>query len=60
MFSSTTMLLSMVMPMAKATPASEMTLMVRPVTSRPRKAATAQMGMPMAPMRVAGVERRKR
>ena len=31
--------------MAKATPASEITLMVRPVSSRPRKAAMVQMGM---------------
>jgi hypothetical protein len=46
MLSSTTMVLSMVMPMAKAMPASEMTLMVRSSSSSPMKPATVQTGMP--------------
>src|SRR5690606_31881492 len=52
MFSSTTMLLSTVMPMAKAMPAREMTLMVRPNSNSPREAATVHTGMPMTPIRV--------
>jgi len=59
MLSSTTMALSSVMPMAKATPAKEMTLMLRPVASRPMKAAMVQSGMPMTPISVARDERRK-
>ena len=53
------MLLSKVIPMAKATPASDMTLMVRPVASRPRNAAMVQMGIPTAPTKVAEAERRE-
>ncbi len=60
MLSSTTMVLSMVMPMAKAMPASEMTLMVRPNSNSPRKPATVQIGMPSMPMTVAEPERRNR
>ncbi len=60
MLSSTTMVLSSVMPMAKATPASEITLMVRPASSRPMKAAMVQMGMPRTPSAVERAERMKR
>ena len=60
MLSYTTMLLSRVMPMANATPAREMTLMVRPVASRPMKAAMVQTGISMIPIRVAFPKRRNR
>ena len=59
MLSSTTMVLSTVMPIAKATPAREMTLSVRPASSRPTKAAMVQMGIAMTPVRVCRFERRK-
>ena len=54
MFSSATMLLSSVMPIAKAMPARDITLIVRPATDSPRNAASVQTGIPMAPIRVAG------
>ena len=60
MLSMTTMLLSSVIPIANAMPASEMTLIVRPVASKPRKAAMVQIGMPMMPTSVARPERRNR
>ena len=60
MLSSTTMVLSSVMPIAKATPASDITLMVRPNSSKQRKPAMVQMGMPIKPMRVARDDRRKK
>ena len=58
--SMTTMLLSSVMPIANATPASEITLIVRPATSRPMNAAMVQIGTPMMPTAVARAERRNR
>ena len=58
MFSSTTIELSIVMPIANATPAIEITLMVRPVINRPRKAASTQTGIPIEPISVADQERR--
>ena len=60
MLSSTTMELSSVMPMANATPAREITLMVRPASNRPRKAAMVQIGMPTTPTAVTRTERRNR
>ena len=60
MFSSTTMLLSTVMPMAKAIPAREITLMVRPVISSPINAAMAHSGMPTTPANVARPDLRNR
>ena len=60
MLSRTTMVLSIVMPMAKAIPASEITLMVRSRRSSPMKPATTQTGIPDIPIRVAEPERRKR
>ena len=60
MFSSTTIVLSTVMPIAKAMPASEITLIVRPASSRPRNAASVQIGMPITPTSVAWRERRNR
>ncbi len=60
MLSMTTMLLSSVMPIANATPASEMTLIVRPAASNPRNAAIVQTGMPSTPTTVARADRRKR
>jgi len=59
MLSSTTMELSKVMPMAKATPAREMTLIDRPAIISPMKAAMVQIGMPTTPTTVARAERRK-
>jgi hypothetical protein len=56
--SRTTIVLSTVMPTAKATPASEITLMVRPNASKPRNAAMVQIGKPMAAISVARAERR--
>ena len=53
MFSSTTMLLSSVMPIANAMPANEMTLIVRPKTASPMNAAIAQIGTPMMAISVA-------
>ena len=60
MLSMTTMLLSSVIPIANAMPASEMTLIVRPAASRPRNAAIVQIGMPIMPTAVARPERRNR
>ena len=53
MLSMTTILLSSVMPIANATPASEMTLIVRPAASSPMNAAIVQTGMPSTPTAVA-------
>ena len=41
------------MPIANATPAIEITLIVLPVINRPRNAANTQIGIPMEPIRVA-------
>ena len=54
------MLLSSVIPIANATPAREMTLMVRPIISKPRKEAIVHTGIPLAPSRVAETERKNR
>ena len=48
------------MPIAKATPASEMTLTVRPATASPMKAAMVQIGIPITPRAVVLAERRNR
>ncbi len=58
MLSSTTMVLSTVMPIANATPAIEITLSVRPASSRPTNAAIVQIGIAMTPVSVARPERR--
>ena len=57
--SSTTIALSTVIPMAKATPAREMTLMVRSAASKLIKAEIVQTGIPSTQSRVPGMERRK-
>ncbi len=59
MFSSTTIELSTTMPAAKAHPAREMTLMVRPKTCIMRKVPTNEMGMARVTMKVAETLRRK-
>ena len=59
MFSSTTMLLSRVMPMAKAIPAKEITLIVRSKACSPRKPARVHSGMPIKPTPVSETQRRK-
>ncbi len=59
MLSSTTIVLSSVIPSANATPASEITLIVRPVTASPSTAATVQSGIPTTPISVVRTERRK-
>jgi len=43
-----------------ATPANDTTLMVRPVINKPRNAATAQIGIAIAPITVPEAERRNR
>ncbi len=52
MLSSTTMVLSTVIPMAKAIPAREITLIVRSNTKSPKKAAMIQTGIPINPINV--------
>ena len=60
MFSSTTMVLSRVMPMAKATPAMEMTLIVRPASCRPISAAIVHKGRPTTAIKVPDQDRKNR
>ena len=48
------------MPIEKATPASEITLMVRPASNSPMKAAMVQMGMPITPTSVMRADLRNR
>ncbi len=60
MLSSTTMVLSSVMPIAKATPASEITFTVRPAATSPMKAAMVQMGIPITPSAVGRTDRMNR
>ena len=52
------MALSTVIPIAKATPAREMTLMVRSAASRPMNAEIVQTGMPNTHKSVPGTDRR--
>ena len=59
MFSSTTMAASSTMPVAKASPASEMTLRLLPVTLSSMKVASSEAGIAAATIRVARSLRRK-
>ena len=58
MFSSTTMAASTTMPTAKARPAREITLMLRPSAAMATKLPTTDTGMAMDTMAVAPSERR--
>ena len=60
MLSRTTILLSRVIPIAKAMPASEITFTVRPASSKPTNATMMQIGTPITPIKVVRKERRNR
>jgi hypothetical protein len=60
MLSSTTMELSSTMPTAKVTPASEMTLMERPIQFMPSAVPKTHTGMDTLMMAEAPAERRKK
>ena len=59
MFSSTTIAASTTMPTAKARPASEMTLIERPIAAIATKLPTTETGMAIEMISVARHERRK-
>ena len=59
MFSSTTMAASTTMPMAKARPAREITLIERPSAAMATKAPITETGMAIEITRVARKDRRK-